>query len=188
MAGEVEELVGDTVDEIAVKEVVLHANERKKDRWQVWLALSSSLLAVLSVVAALLANFASDDAALALSNDSDFSGYADAVDTSRTMLRAKIDLLVAMGKPITDSDVEELKRMEAQAATFRERSSSYERQSTDAFRTHDSLAIAVTLFQVTMLLSGVAVMMNRVSIWRFGLAFSALGLVFFARGVAGYLG
>lgn len=188
MAGEVEDLVNDTVDEIAVKEVVEQANEGRKGRWQVWLALSSSLLAVLSVVAALLANFASDEAAVALSNDSDYSSYAEGVDTSRTMLKAKLELLAAMGKPVTDGDLDELTRMEAQARTFRERSASYEKQGTDAFRTHDSLAIAVTLFQVTMLLNGVAVMMNQVLIWRFGLVFSVVGLIYFARGVAGYLG
>jgi hypothetical protein len=188
MASEVEDLVSDTVEEIAVKEVVEQTNEGKKDRWQRWLALSSTLLAVLSVVAALLANFASDEAAVALSNDTDYSAYAEGADTSRTILKAKLELLAAMGKPATDSDLEELKRLEAQARTFRERSNSSEKQGTDAFRTHDSLAIAVTLFQVTMLLGGVAVMMNQVLIWRFGLAFSVVGLIYFARGVAGYMG
>ena len=188
MAADIEDMVNNNIEEIAVIDIAEQTNKRKKNRWEVWVALSSSLLAVLSAVAALLATFASDEAAVALSNDSDYSAYATGVNTSHTMLKAKIELLASMGKPATDSDVEELKAMEAQAKKFRERSASYEKQGTDAFKTHDSLAIAVTLFQVTMLLSGMAVMVDRVVIWRFGLAFSAFGLFYFVRGVIGYMG
>lgn len=188
MSGNIEEMVSNSVEDIAVVDVVEKTKQRKKNRWEVWVALSSSLLAVLSAVAALLATFASDEAAIALSNESDFAAYAGGLATSRTMLQAKLELLASMGKPPTDADVDELKRIDAESKALSERSKRYETEGAKAFKTHDLLAIAVTLFQVTMLLSGVAVMVDRAVIWHFGLAFSMIGLLFFVRGLIGYMG
>lgn len=188
MAADIEDMVNDNVEEIAVIDMVEQTKERKKNRWEVWLALSSSLLAVLSAVAALLATFASDEAAIALSNESDYAAYAGGVATSHTMLKLKLELLESMGKSPTEGDIEELQRIKAQAEVLNERSKVYEKEGFKAFKTHDSLAIAVTLFQVTMLLSGMAVMVERAVIWRCGLAFSVIGLVYFVRGLIGYMG
>ena len=188
MAADIEEMVSSSVEDLAVVDVVEKTKRRKKDRWEIWVALSSSLLAVLSAVAALLATFASDEAAIALSNESDYTAYAGALATSRTMLQAKLELLASMGKPATEGDVDELRRIEVEGKALSERSKRYETEGTKAFKAHDLLAVAVTLFQVTMLLSGVAVMVDRAVIWHFGLAFSMIGLFFFVRGLIGYMG
>lgn len=187
MATDIEEMVKNNVEEITVKDVIEQTKEHKKDHWKVRVALSSSLLAVLSVLAGLLATFASDEAAIALSNEADYQAYAEGVDTSQTILKMKLEMLASMGKPATDSDNEEMKRFEANGKLFRERSQAYEDEGFKAFKTHDLLAIALMLFQMTMLLNGVAVMIDRVAVWRFGLVFSVIGLVFLIRGIIGYM-
>jgi len=190
MASEIEEIVNDSIEEIVMEDIVEHKQESrsKKQGWELWVALSASLLAVLSAMTALLASFTSDEAALALSNQSDYVLYAEGVDTSHTVLKTKLDLLASMGKPAAAEDIEELNQMEEQGKAFRERSEVYEEEASYVFKTHDSLAIAVTLFQMTMLLGGVAVMVDRVAIWRFSLVFSAIGLIYLIRGLMGYLG
>jgi hypothetical protein len=183
MSHEVQETVEVSVEEAVVEQ----AKEGKKGRWELLVALSSSILAVISVTAALVAGFSSDEATISLASETDSAVAAEAASSNLTLLRVKLELLSAMGKPITDSHNAELKRMEEHARTMRERAEAFAEEGDKAFKAHDTLAVAVTLFQVTMLLNGISVMVARVSLWRFGLVFSVIGLYFFVRGLGTYL-
>lgn len=188
MAGEIEEWDQENIQDNALGQVLENRPKGKKNRWETWVALSSSMLAVLSVVAALLATFASDEATTASSDGTDFAVAAEGVKSSHTILKVKIDLLAAMGKPTTDADIGELNRIESQAKALLERSKSSTEKFRRAFEVHDLFAISIALFQLTMLLSGLAVMVGEIALWRFGLVFSAFGLYFFLRGLLAYSG
>lgn len=191
MASEIEEVVSESIGEIAIDDVIEEQHEKAvhakgKPRWELWVALASSLLAVLSAIAALVATFASDEAAIALSDKTDYAGYAEAVAAGHTMLKAKLDILTSLGKTVSEEDVAELNRIHALSKEFRARVGAAEEKSEVKFKIHDRLAIGVTLFQVTMLLGGLSIMVQRVAIWHFGLLFTLLGMFFFIYGLLGY--
>lgn len=187
MASEIEELDQDNVLENALDQVLEKGTEAKKHRWEIWVAVSSSVLALLSLVAALLATFASDEATIASSDGTDLAVAAEAARSSHTVLKMKLDLLAAMDKPAGDGDTAELKRSESQARHLLERSKKATAEMDRAFKLHDLFAIAMTVFQLTMLFSGLAVMLGRIELWRVGLAFSTVGVYFFVRGLLGYM-
>jgi len=192
MASEIEEIVSENIGEIAVDDVIEEQHEKvmsseRKPRWELWIALASSLLAVLSAIAALLATFASDEAAIALSDETDYSAYAEAVTASHTILKAKLDILASLGKTPSKEDIAELNRIHALSQELKTRGRMAKEEGDFKFKIHDRLAIGVTLFQVTMLLGGLSIMVQRVMIWRFGLLFTLLGMFFFIYGLLGYL-
>jgi hypothetical protein len=192
MASEIEEIVSEGIEEIAVDDVIDEqhgdgGHAERRPRWELWVALSSSLLAVLSAIAALLATFASDEAAVALSDQTDYAAYAEAVTAGHTILKAKLDILSSLGDTPSKEDIAELDRLHALANEFRERGHTAKDTSEFEFKVHDRLAIGVTLFQVTMLLGGLSIMVQRRAIWHFGLLFTLFGMIFFIYGVFGYI-
>lgn len=190
MPDEIQEVVAESIEEIVMDDVVGEEKKGKRHarpRWEIWIALFSSLLAVLSAVAALLANFVSDRAAIALDNEGDYAAYAEGVNVSQTILKSKLEILRALGKQPTAEDLDEVRRVEEQRKEFQARGREFEEDGERSFKVHDHLAMAVTLFQVHMLLGGLAVIVERAAIWRFGMVFSAGGLFCLVYGIIGYL-
>ncbi|MEJ2620782.1 MAG: DUF4337 family protein [Candidatus Thiodiazotropha sp.] len=165
MENDLEEIVNDNIDEIGVDAVIERQQEgaRKPPRWESWVALSSSLLAVLSAMTALYATFAAYHAIL-----------------------AKIDILMAFEKPVDPADhkaaeahmilIEEYKKQDEASAELGE----------VEYKTHDQLAIAVALYQVAILLGGLAVVVQRPALWVFGMSFVVVGLWFMGNGLIEY--
>lgn len=189
MPAEIEEIVSDSIEELAVDDLVEEerSSRRRKPRWEMWVALSSSLLAVLAAGAALLATFASDRAATAQASQAEYAAVAEGVDASHTMLRAKAEILHALGAGQPPQHDVELRVVQAQQQAVRHRLNEFVARGERANQVHDRLAIALTLFQVHMLLGGLAVMVERAVIWRFGFVFTTLGAGFLVAGVHGYL-
>ncbi|WP_157315358.1 DUF4337 family protein [Chitinibacter sp. GC72] len=191
MSSEIEDIVADSIEELAVDDLIENREEsegnNRTPRWELFVAFTSSILAVLSALAALMATFASDKATVALSNEGSFSSSAEGLDASRTVLHAKFEILKAMNQSPSEDDLAELQHLDRKRSEMRARIASAGAVSDHQLKAHDRLAIAVTLFQVTMLLGGVAVMVKRRLVWFFGLGFSAVGCVFLLLGMMGYL-
>lgn len=173
---DITETVDEIVEEIAVDAVM----EKQKDRgdsssWDGWVALSSSVLAVLSALAALYATFAVDEFTLIISNGTDYAAYQEGSMVGLNVLKAKVDILNALDKPVSTEDTAQMKHFEEQILKYHRKADEADRQGNHKLRVHDRLAISVTLFQVAILMGGLAVIVRRKSIWMFGLSFSFFG-------------
>ena len=190
MATDLEDIVSDSIEDIGVDAVIEHQREREpadKTRWESWVALTSSLLAVLSAIAALYATFAADEAAIAESEETVVAAYASGAEASYNVLRAKLDIMAALGKPVDSADEAAMKKYAFQVKTFQEKSRKYDREGGRKYKTHDQLAIAVALFQVAILLGGLAVVVQRPALWVFGMSFVIGGAGFMVRGLTDFL-
>lgn len=187
MGSEIDEIVDESIEDIGIDDV-LERNEEppgKKPAWENWVAMSSSLLAVFSAIAALLATFESDKAAIAESSETVYAAYQEGAQSSYQVMQAKLDILAAMGKQPSPEDKEKLERIKAQAEVMKAKAAAYNEEGESRYHTHDHLAIAVTLFQLTILLGGLAVLVQRRFFWLFGLGFSVIGLGFLVSGLTG---
>jgi hypothetical protein len=188
MEKDLEEIVNDNIDEIGVDAVIERQREtsRNTPRWESWVALTSSLLAVLSAVTALYATFAADKAAVAESQETVDAAYAAGAEATYHILRTKIGILAAFEKPVDPAD-------EAAATThailieeYREKDRESGQIGGYEYHTHDQLTIAVALFQVSILLGGLAVVVQRPALWMFGMSFTAVGVWFMGNGLLEY--
>ncbi len=188
MPDHLEEIVKDNIEDIGVDAVL----ERQKEatagtsRWEGWVALSSSLLAVLSAITALYATFASDKASIAESQKTVIATYASGADATYHVMRVKIDMLKALGKPVDPADEATLKERKLQVEQYREKINASSQAGGYDYKTHDQLTIAVALFQVTILLGGLAVVVQRPKLWLFGMSFMVGGIWFMGRGLVDY--
>lgn len=190
MATDLEEMVSDSIEDIGMDAVIERQQEQKqtdKARWEGWVALSSSLLAVLSAIAALYATFAADEAATAESHETVAAAYTSGAEASYNALRAKRDILVALGQPVDTADEAAINEYTRQIKSFRERSRNDDRSGGRKYETHDHLTIAVALFQVAILLGGLAVVVQRPALWTFGMTFVVSGLWFMVWGLVSFL-
>lgn len=187
MVNEIDEIVDDVIEDLGVDAVIEHEREQGiKPRWEGWVALSASVLAVLSAVSALYATFAADEAAIAEADETTYSAYREGAQASYHVLRAKVEILEALGQPPTAEAQEELELYRLQAEEYREKAAEYDQEGRDEFVAHDRLAIAVTLFQVAILLGGLAVVVQRPALWIFGLSFGFSGLALMAWGLINF--
>jgi hypothetical protein len=188
MASEIDEIVDESIEDIGL-DAVLESEEQPtgetKSAWENWVALSSSLLAVISAIAALLATFESDKAAIAESAETVYAAYQEGTEASYTILQSKLDILSALGKEIDAAERRQLERLEANIAQMKNRAKASSDEGEQSYKTHDRMAIAVTLFQMSILLGGLAVLVKRRLFWVFGLGFSLVGLGFLTHGLFG---
>jgi len=190
MATNLEELVNDSIEDIGVDAVIEHQREKlplEKARWEGWVALSATLLAVLSAIAALYATFAADEAAIAESQETVVAAYASGAEASYHILRTKLEILQAWGKPVSAADEAAMNEHAAKVKMLMEKSRTDDRVGGHQFKAHDYLMIAVALFQLSTLLGGLAVVVQRPALWAFGMSFVVGGGWFMVRGLTDYL-
>jgi hypothetical protein len=174
MANELEEMVSDNIEDIGVDAVIERQREQTHStpRWEGWVALSSSLLAVLSAVAALYATFAADEAAIAESQESVVAAYASGAEASYNVMRAKVDILKALGKPIDTADETALQAQARHIQNYRLKSRQFDQTGVYEYKTHDQLTIAVIV--------------QRPALWVFGISFMAGGALFMGYGLVDF--
>jgi hypothetical protein len=185
MANELEEMVSENIEDIGVDAVIERQQEQTHHtpRWEAWVALSSSVLAVLSAITALYATFAADEAAIAESEETVVAAYASGAEASYNVMQAKIDILRALGKAIDPADETAIQTQARQLQNYREKSQQYDQAGVYEYKTHDQLTIAVALFQVAILLGGLAVVVQRPALWVFGMSFTVGGAWFMGYGL-----
>lgn len=187
MATEIEEIVDDTIEDIGMEAVMEPKSETADDRpsWETWVALISSLLAVVSAIAALLATFKSDEAATAEANENYYAVVRQGVEARHDLLQVKVDILAALDKDALPETLQELSVIREKLGVLNAKVESHENEADKSYESHDHLAIAVTFFQLTILLGGLSVLVKRKRVWLFGLLFTAGGLGFFGYGLLG---
>jgi hypothetical protein len=198
MPGEIEEIVGERIDILASELKEVRASQMP--RWELWVSLFSSLLAVLSAVVALLATFASNESSkmseLTLKDDV----YIEGLLTTKAIITTKIELLKAVGKNShsdlqndmqkieSDLDGAEINRVNTTLEGLKKDSKKAEEDSDRYLKAHDMMVIAITLFQLHILLGGLSVMVHRISVWKVGFLFTGVASIFLINGVIDFLG
>src|SRR5262245_13521397 len=84
------------------EEIQEHAT--KTGGWIMRVALSSAITAALAAVAALKAGHTANEAMIAQIESADQWNYFQAKSIKAAVLRSKIDMLAALGKPVSDKD------------------------------------------------------------------------------------
>jgi isopropylmalate/homocitrate/citramalate synthase len=188
MANDLKDMINDDIENLGVDAVIERQQEqvRKTPQWESWIALSSSLLAVLSAISALYATFAFDEAAIAKSAESVLAADASGAQATYNILRTKIDILSAMDKPVDPADVATMNAHAIKVEQFHKEIHTLDQAGRFEYHAHDQLSIAVALFQVAILLGGLAVVMQRPTLWGFGMTFAATGALAMGHGLFAY--
>jgi hypothetical protein len=169
----------------AVQEHIQHHGEAHggEKSWVLGVALSSAIFAALAAVASLEAGHRVNEALISQLQASDKWAYYQAKGIKSGVLSSKIDLLAALGKSPTAEDKKGIEKYAHQQLDIQKDAKVLEDERDANLRHHVTLASAVTLFQVSIAVAAISVLVQRRLFWWVSLGFGAVGAVFLIAGL-----
>jgi len=191
------------IGEVGVDKLHEEAHEKAKEQkehapWLKWLALSTALFAVLAAIASLksgqLANeslLLMNEATLKQAQASDAWSYYQAKGIKQIIRDSEGALLAASHAPaeLVTKNRDEAERYKSEQEKIQEEAKGLEREQKELqersrhdLELHHTFAYAVTMLQVAIGLSAIAALIERRSIWLFGLVCGVVGIGFLVVG------
>ncbi len=168
-----------------------HAGGEK--RWVLGVALSSAIFAALAAVASLLAGHHVNEALITQIDANNQTieasnqwAYYQAKGVKAAVLSSRMELLAALDKKPSEADeaktqqyVEDQKEITEKAHGFEEKAREIKEEGERHLNWHVMLARAVTMFQVSIAVAAISVLVQRRRFWFVSLFFGAIGVYFF---------
>jgi len=166
------------MEEIEVPTEHLHETIHEKvgeAGWFRYVAISTALMAVFAAFSSLMAGHHSNEALIDQIKASDQWSYfqAKGIKGEIKKLQANNGMADASAVSKYAQEQEEIKKSAEEA----------EHSSVSHLEKHVTLARSVTLFQIAIAISAIAILMKRKSLWLSSLVISLVGLVFFIMGL-----
>jgi hypothetical protein len=181
------------MEEIEVPTEHLHEEiqeraEEKKEKWTLYLALSTAFMAVLAAVAGLLAGHHANEAVVERVKASDQWNFYQAKNLKQEIAINTNQILRAVnaGKtsaPVVEDHSKDIARYDKEKAEIRKTAEEDEAASEAHLAKHVPLASAVTAFQIAIAISAIAILTRRKNLWFGGLLLTAVGIVFLILGL-----
>jgi hypothetical protein len=170
------------MEEIEVPTEHLHEEiqeraEERKEKWILFVALSTAVMAVLAAVAGLLAGHHANEALIERVKASDqwnlyqSKSLKQEIAVNTDLIMHSQDHNAAIAK--YDKDKADAMKDAKEA----------EKESEGHLAKHVPLATAVTAFQIAIAISAIAILTRRKVLWVGGLVLTAVGIVFFVLGI-----
>lgn len=150
--------------------------------WMGKVALSTAMIAVIAAISALMAGHHSNEALILQIQSSDNWSYYQAKGIKSSILASKLELLTEMGKTPKEKDTKKFEEYKKEQEEISEQAKEKAHESEHHLRSHVTLAKAVTLFQIAIAVSAIAVLTRRKTFWYVSLGFAGIGVFFFIQG------
>jgi hypothetical protein len=192
-------------------EAIEEGAEEKKEKWTLYLALSTAFMAVFAAIAGLLAGHHANEALIERVKSSDqWSFYQSkslkseiAANTDkilhafsagrteaagRTAAAGHADATghpgtAVQGSPNPEDNSKDIARYEEEKKEIQKEAKEAEKASEWHLGKHVPLASAVTAFQVAIAISAIAILTRRKKLWYAGLFLALVGIYFFVQGI-----
>ncbi len=160
----------------------LEAAEEKKERWTLHVALTTAIIAVLAAVAGMLGNHYANEAMLEQIKASDQWAYYQAKSIKSEMASGTIQVLTAMDKTIPPDIAERKSSLEKDKAGIKTEAEALEKKSEAHMGTHVVFSRAVTIFQIAIAISAIAIVTRKKFMWYISMLLTAAGCYFLIMG------
>ena len=160
----------------------MEAAEEKKERWTMYVALSTAIIAVLAAIAGLYGNHHANEAMLDQIKSSDQWAYYQSKSIKAEITASTATVLTAMGKPLPQVNEEKAKNYEKDKAEIKAKAEEAEKSSEAHMRQHIILSRAVTIFQIAIAISAIAILTRRKLMWYASMALTLAGAYFLVQG------
>jgi hypothetical protein len=159
-----------------------HILSEGKERWVLYVALTTAVIAVLAAITGLLAGDHSDEAMLAQIKSSDQWAFYQAKGIKTDVIATSNNLLIAMGKTPAAKDTAKVNANRKEQAKIMAEAKSLAKESNEHVKLHKILARGVTLFQVAIAIGAISIITKRKALWIASMGFAAIGVFFLLQG------
>ncbi|MBN9379478.1 MAG: DUF4337 domain-containing protein [Chitinophagaceae bacterium] len=158
--------------------------EEQKEKWTLYVALSTAFMAVLAAIAGLLAGHHANEALVERVKASDQWGYYQAKNLKSEIAGSTDRILHTLAPNASVQDHhDDLARYEKEKETIKKTAEEAEKNSEWHLSRHVPLAFAVTTFQIAIAVSAIALLTRRKQFWYLGLLLTLIGAGFFIAGI-----
>jgi hypothetical protein len=165
------------------EENIHEAAHKSPQSWVSWVALGSVIFAVLAAITALLSNHHANEAMIKQVKASDEWTYYQAKGIKAGLLASKMELLDALGKPVSDTDKTKLGQYKTEQDEILASAKETEEESASHLRHHVVLSRGVTLFQIAIGVAAISALTRRKRFWFVSGAFALVGAGFLIQGL-----
>ena len=166
------------------EEIREKAEHEQKEKWTLYVALSTAFMAVLAAVAGLLAGHHANEALIERVKASDQWSFYQSKSLKSEMVASSDHLVHTLSPNTTGKDHSaDLARYEREKATIRRTAEEAEKASERHLSRHVPLASAVTAFQIAIAISAISLLTKRRNFWHLGLLLSLIGIGFLIAGI-----
>jgi hypothetical protein len=170
------------MEEIEVPTEHLHEEiqeraEERKEKWILFVALSTAVMAVLAAVAGLLAGHHANEALIERVKASDQWNLYQSKSLKQE-IAVNTDLIMH-----TQDHSVAIAKYDKDKADAMKDARDAEKESEGHLAKHVPLASAVTAFQIAIAISAIAILTRRKVLWVGGLVLTCIGIVFFVLGI-----
>ena len=152
--------------------------EHSKDRWSMYLAVSTAIMAVMAAFGSLLAGHHSNEALISQLKSSDQWSFYQAKGI-------KYEILHSTSRLDKDgTEASEIKaamaRYKAEQAEIKTKADEFSKESEMHLQKHNTVSYSVTLFQIAIAISAISMLTGKRFLWYFSILLSLAGIVMLA--------
>ncbi|HTQ65531.1 MAG TPA: DUF4337 family protein [Puia sp.] len=156
----------------------------KKERWTLYVALSTAFMAVLAAIAGLLSGHQANEALIEQIRSADQWNFYQSKSIKSEIAASTGKILEALpGKKADETSKQALDRYEKEKEDIRQKAEEEEKKSEEHLQTHVTLSKAVTIFQIAIALSAIAILTRKKPLWYGSLILTVVGAVFLFWGI-----
>jgi hypothetical protein len=168
----------------SIHEEAEEKRKEAKERWTLYVALSTAFIAVLAAVAGLQAGHHSNEALIDRVKASDQWSYYQSKSIKSELAASTGKILQNMAaKPEVTDNSQTLARYEKEKEDIKQKAEEFEKSSEVHLDKHVTLAKAVTIFQIAIAISAIAILTRRKMLWYGGILMAGIGIYFLVLGI-----
>ncbi|MFI4963032.1 MAG: DUF4337 domain-containing protein [Legionellales bacterium] len=160
----------------------LEAAGEKNERWALYVALSTAMIAVLAAIVGMLGNHHANEAMLEQIRASDKWAYYQSKSIKAELASSTNQVLTSLDKPLPADNAQKMARYEKEKAEIKAQAEDGEKGSEEHMRVHVVFSRAVTIFQIAIAISAIAILTRKKMLWYMSLLLTAAGCIFFVLG------
>ena len=155
-----------------------------KERWTLYVALSTAFMAVLAAIAGLLSGHHVKEALIEQIKSSDQWNYYQSKSIKSEIAASTARILQYLpGKPPVEENKAALERYEKEKEAIKQKAEEEEKNSETHLNIHVTLSKAVTIFQIAIAVSAISILTRKKGLWYGGLLLTVVGTVFLIMGI-----
>lgn len=151
--------------------------------WITWAALLSAVLAVLAAVTAMYSSGDLDDAMMNQMKASDQWGYYQAKSIKATVMETRLSILESLGKGRNPAGVSKIQEYANEQKEIKEKAEHYQKESEERFERSAIFSRGVTLFQIAIAVTAIAVLSKRRRFLFISGAFGLIAVFYLIQGI-----
>ncbi len=169
-----------------LQEAIHEKAEEEKEKWVMWVALSTAFMAVLAAIAGLMGGHHVNEALIDQIKASDQWAYYQAKGIKREISASADKILEAIpgSKVVPTAELKEaVARYEKEKEEIKATAEEHQKASEEHLEKHVTLAKAVTIFQIAIAISAIAILTRKKPLWYGSIALTLAGAVFLLLGI-----